>query len=399
MKIQLVEHFAALAAHHAAWNQLLQHSPTNTIFQTFEWFASWWEVFGEDYDLRVFLGFEGDSLVAMAPLVASKKRRYGQPMTCLEFACTAPSDYADFLYRDRESLRGVVKALRGEGAWDVLDLDRIPSVSPTLPVLHQEFPGWRGTTFCCDVASAYVFGPTHDGSEILKKKSIRRHINSLRKAGTVAVRHLTQAELIEPELDAFFDQHVERRSQTATPSLFLDPRERMFCRRLTQQLAPHGRVLFTILTLDGQAVAFHYGFLYEQRLLWYKPAFSPRHAHLSPGEVLLAELFQYCRTYALLELDFTIGDTLFKERFTNVKRNNVKFQAFRNGFWQQLGHADRTVRERAKRVPLVRQLHTTWGRIRSRTNTTPLLGELTAPRLLSRDSVKESASAVRDQTI
>jgi len=373
MKIRLIEHIAALEAHRTAWNSLLQGSPTNTIFQTFEWFSSWWEVFGDAYDLRVLLGFAGDSLVAAAPLVLNKRRRYGRPVACLEFASTTPSDYADFLYQDVSSLRGLIRALRSDLAWDVLDLDRIPSVSPTLSVLAEEFPGWRGTSFCCDVASAYVFGPTNDGNDIMKKKSIRRHTNGLRKAGTVEVRHLTQEDLIVPELEAFFHQHMERRSLTAVPSPFLNPREQMFYRVLTRHLAPQGWLLFTSVTLNGQAVAFHYGFVHERRLLWYKPSFSPTHAHLSPGEVLIAELFHYCRTHALSEFDFTIGDASFKDRFTNVKRYNTQFHAFRSGFWQQLSYADRALRERAKRVPLVRQLHSAWGRVHKRASAQRLL--------------------------
>jgi CelD/BcsL family acetyltransferase involved in cellulose biosynthesis len=125
-------------------------------------------------------------------------------------------------------------------------------------------------------------------------------------------------------------------------------------------------LLFTIVTLDGHPVAFHYGFVHERRLLWYKPSFSPPHAHLSPGEVLIAELFHYCHTHGLSEFDFTIGDTPFKQRFTNVKRYNTQFHTFRNGFWQQLSYADRTLRERAKRVRLVRQLRGAWGRVQKR---------------------------------
>jgi CelD/BcsL family acetyltransferase involved in cellulose biosynthesis len=372
MRVEIVEHMATLEAHRTAWNTLLRRSPTHTVFQTFEWFTSWWEAFGDTYDLRVLLGFAGDTLVAVAPLVLHTKRRYGRPLACLEFAGAAPSDYADFLYQDQASLRALVQTLRGELAWDVLDFDRIPSTSPTLPILADEFPGWRGTSFCCDVASAYVFGPAHDGSEILKKKSLRRHANGLRKTGTVEIRHLTQEELIAPELDVFFHQHIERRSLTAAPSSFLNPREQKFYRLLTHHLTPSNSVLFTLVMLDGHAVACHYGFVYEQRLLWYKPSFSSQHADLSPGEVLIGELFQYCRTHALNELDFTIGEAPFKDRFTNVKRYNTKFHAFRSGFWQQLSHADRTLREQAKRVRLLRQLRRVWSRGQTRASASGL---------------------------
>jgi CelD/BcsL family acetyltransferase involved in cellulose biosynthesis len=369
MRIQLIDHFAALEAYRPAWDRLLQHSPTNTIFQTFAWLTSWGEVFGGDYGLRILLGFEGASLVAAAPLALSTKRLYWRPMTCLEFAGAAPSDYTDFLYRDEDSLRGLIKALRTELAWDVLELERIPSASPTTRVLTEEFPGWRGAAFPCDVASAYVFGPDQDGGDILKKKSVQRNIKGLQRVGTVVVRHLTQAELIEPELEAFFAQHIERRSLTDAPSLFLDPRERQFYYRLTRQLAPCGQVLFSVITLDGHPVAFHYGFLYGRGLLWYKPSFSNQHAQLSPGKVLIAELFKYCHAHALAEFDFTIGEDAYKEHFTNVKRYNIKFQTFRNGLWQHVGHADRALRAHAKRVPLVRQLHSAWGRVRRRAGT------------------------------
>jgi CelD/BcsL family acetyltransferase involved in cellulose biosynthesis len=355
VNIRCIERFEELCRYRTEWNQLLQQSPTNTIFQTFEWLESWWEVFGEAYRLQVLLGFADDTLVAAAPLVLSKKRHYARHVTCLEFMGGMPSDYLDFLARGRVSLHGLVNTLHSAVTWDLLNLDRIPADSPTLTVLAEEFPGWRGTQFFCDSCSAYVFGPGQDGSEVLGKKSIRRHVSGLHKAGTVAVRHLTQAELITPELDVFFDQHVTRRAQTAEPSHFVDPHYRTFYRLLTERLAPRGWVLFTVVTLDSQPVAFHYGFVYGRRLLWYKPTFSVAHARLSPGEVLIAELFQYCRAQGLRELDFSIGEESFKNRFSNVKRHNLQFRAFRHSLLQQVNYADRALREGAKR--LRQQLH------------------------------------------
>src|SRR5215510_374454 len=98
MNIRLVEQFVALGRYRDEWNQLLQHSPTNTIFQTVEWLESWWEVFGDSHRLHILLGFEGDTLIAAAPLVLSEKRMLGRQMNCLEFAASNRVDYADFLY-------------------------------------------------------------------------------------------------------------------------------------------------------------------------------------------------------------------------------------------------------------------------------------------------------------
>jgi CelD/BcsL family acetyltransferase involved in cellulose biosynthesis len=371
MNIRLVEEFAALDRYRDAWNQLLQHSPTNTIFQTLEWLESWWEVLGDSDRLRIALGFEGDTLVAAAPLVLSEKRLLGRQMTCLEFAASDRADYADFLYRDQSSLRGLMRALRTELAWDVLDFNRIPSTSPTLTVLSEEFPGWRGTQFADELGPTYLFGPGADGSDILAKKSIHRHMAKVYKSGAIAVRHLTRAEDITPELEAFFDQHVARRALTDAPSLFLNPHYRTFYRRLTERLAPPGWLLFSVLTLDDQPIAFHYGFLYGRRLLWYKPSFSVAHARLSPGEVLIVELFKYCRAQEVAELDFGAGIQLYKERFANATRQNMKFQSYRNGMFQQFLHADRALRENAKRLKLARELYAGWRRVLDRLGHTP----------------------------
>jgi CelD/BcsL family acetyltransferase involved in cellulose biosynthesis len=371
MNIRLVEQFVTLGRYRDEWNQLLQHSPTNTIFQTFEWLESWWEVFSDSHRLHILLGFEGDTLVAAAPLVLSEKRMLGQQMSCLEFAASNRVDYADFLYRNQSSLRELVQALRAEFAWDVLDLNCIPSASPTLTVLAKEFPGWRGTRFPDDVGPTYIFGPGYDGSDILAKKSVRRHMAKIHKTGAVAVRHLTRAEHIMPELEAFFDQHVARRALTEAPSLFLDPRCRVFYQRLTERLAPLGWLLFTVMTLDGQPIAFHYGFLYGRRLLWYKPSFSVSHARLSPGEVLLIELFKYCHGQEIAEFDFGAGVERYKERFANATRQNMKFQSYRNGMFQQFTHADRTLRENAKRLRLARELYAGWRHVLDRLGHSP----------------------------
>lgn len=364
MQIRYIDRYEELLPYHAAWNRLAQQSPTNTVFQTFEWLASWWEALQESSQLRVILGFDQGNLVAAAPLVVTQRRRYGQTLVCVEFAGGMPSDYLDFLYQHERDATQLLAALRTDLRWDLLHLDRIPASSPTLSLLQREFPGWRGTQFVCDFCPAYVFTPECGGSDILKKKSVRRHENGLKKTGAVAVRHATCAEEIEPQLENFFAQHIGRRTLTDTPSLFLDARYKQFYRLLTRRLTMEEKVVFTTLSLDEQPIAFHYGLVSGQRFLWYMPAFSRQHAHLSPGEVLLASLFRFCRANQMQELDFTIGDEAFKARFSNVKRYNVRFEAFRSRSLQQLGYAQRRLWEYTKHFGVMQRLHAEWSKVR-----------------------------------
>src|SRR5262249_45868647 len=95
------------------------------------------------------------------------------------------------------------------------------------------------------------------------------------------------------------------------------------------------------------------------------------HARLSPGEVLIIELFKYCRAQEIVEFDFGAGVELYKERFANTTRHNMKFQSYRNGIFQQFNHADRTLRENAKRMRLARELYAGWRHVLDRLGHSP----------------------------
>jgi CelD/BcsL family acetyltransferase involved in cellulose biosynthesis len=351
--VRLIHSFTEVLRVRAEWNRLAERSPSATVFQTFEWLDAWWGVFGVDERLRVVLLFDGAVLVAAAPLMTYDVRAYGRRRIGLTFIGGLQADYADFLYEDAASLRRLLQALRSVVSWDVLDLHRIPADSATVAALALEFPRWRGAVSVSDTCPAYVFDAQHDGHDVLGKKSMRRHISGLHKAGAVDVRHLTEPVEIAHELDDFFQQHVERRSITDVPSNFVDRRARTFYGTLAEALAPQGKVLFTIVALDGKPAAYHFGFVHRQRLVWYKPSFALHLSRLSPGEVLLAELFKYCQAHALAELDFTVGDEAFKSRFCTVKRHNVRFRAFRSGVLQAIDRAQRVLKDRAKRVKAI----------------------------------------------
>jgi CelD/BcsL family acetyltransferase involved in cellulose biosynthesis len=361
--VRVIETLDDLLPFRAQWNRLADRSPSATIFQTFEWLEAWWRVFGSPDRLRVVLLFDGDTLVAAAPLMTYDVRAYGRARTGLAFAGGTQADYTDLLYEDAPALRRLLEALRSDLDWDLLGLGRIPAASATGPALAEAFPGWRGTLSTSDVAAAYVFDAHHDGSDIVGKKQMRQYVKSLQKAGAVEVRHFTRAADIVPKLNDFFQQHVDRRSVTDVPSNFVDTRARRFYGLMTEGLAAQERLLFSVLTLDGKAAAYHYGFLYRGRLVYYKPSFALHLGRFSPGQILLAELFKYCQHHRVVELDLTIGAEAYKTRFSNVSRRNVRFRAFRSGALQAVDRAQRILKDRAK---LVKGLEALVRRVRPR---------------------------------
>ena len=363
IRITLVDDLEALWLRKTEWNALVERSETSTVFQTFEWHASWWKVFGVEARPLVLLAEAAGELVGIAPLMVTEQRVLGQKRQGVEFIGAGSSDYCDFILDPtRPEVLPLMLAwmLESRHHWDLLHLSEIPNTSSTLSALSGFFNEHRYPTDTRMLyeAPTYVFGDPARDQQLVKKKSLRRHYNYFHRNGQLEFRHCVSTEEIMSYLDLFFDQHIQRRAQTDTPSLFLDERQRAFYRELVRALAPTGWLLFSVVLFNQTPIAFHFGFEYGNRIIWYKPAFNVDYAKHSPGEVLIKYLLEYALERQVVEFDFTIGEEAFKYRFANHTRLNYAVRVFRH---LTLFHANRfwlDVKTLVKRSPALAR----WGR-------------------------------------
>ena len=110
---------------------------------------------------------------------------------------------------------------------------------------------------------------------------------------------------------------MTRWSATEHPSLFLDTQQRGFYERLVDVGCEEGWLRFTVVEWNGAPIAFHLGFSFRDRYLWYKPSFDVSKAKWSPGEVLLRHLLLAAIDEGIRIFDFGIGEEPFKARFSN----------------------------------------------------------------------------------
>jgi CelD/BcsL family acetyltransferase involved in cellulose biosynthesis len=107
------------------WEELYHDSPRATPFQSWAWLYSWWEFYGEGYELRlVTVRDEEGLLIGLAPLML--ERRLG--LSRLLFVGTGPTDYLDVLAREgweTQVSEALVRTLRQMGSWQVADLQEL----------------------------------------------------------------------------------------------------------------------------------------------------------------------------------------------------------------------------------------------------------------------------------
>lgn len=339
------------------WNSLSARSRTSTIFQTWDWCSTWSASFldrGEAWILTVER--EGE-LQALAPFVL-RRERLGRTLRWLG---DGHADYADLITADQtgHAAAAVLEFLSNSPAWSAARLRNTVADGVLHSAVQALVP--RSGIFPLDAArlpcpALRLRRDANFTREVRNKKSLKQYHHWFRRQASYRVMHLRDADRIVPWLDAFFNQHVERWSRTPYPSLFSRACEREYYRRMLAELAPRGMVLFSVLEFEERPLAFHFGFLLDGTLTYYKPAYDPAWSNRSPGSVLMKELFDFADEAGLDTFDFSVGDESYKTRFSNDVRDNVDLELYRSRARRGSVRMFREAKNRLKRTPLVRWL-------------------------------------------
>ena len=367
IKVELVNNPAALGRIKPGWDTLAQQCETKTIFQTFEWNNIWWNAFGNGNRLLVMLAEHDGKPVGIAPLMLSEQRLLGKKYRVVQFIGSDSSDYLDFIIgpHKHDVLRAILDRLVAMSRrWDVISLSNVPQSSTTLSIVdehfkHGSYPARRSILFECPT---YLFGDDVADGQLIRKKSLKRCLNYFQRNGQIEFRQCQTVEEAMSYLDVFFEQHIRRRALTEAPSQFLDERQRVFYRQLVEVLLPAGWLLFSVVLFNQKPIAFHFGFEYANKIIFYKPSFEPEYSRHSPGLVLIRYLLEYALDQHVAEFDFANGQEAYKLRFSNHVRRNEAVRIFKGRPAYYLDHLLSEGRTRIERSPKLLHLARTVAR-------------------------------------
>src|SRR4030042_606033 len=133
-KTQVINNLEQFKALRAEWNQLLESSYGNTIFLTWEWVYTWWEIFGRGEELFIItVRNEKGKLIGIAPLYIKKTKYYKLPVREMAFIGMGLSDRQDFIIsqEDTKVIDEIISKIREfRNTWDIVVLEQIPDDSP-----------------------------------------------------------------------------------------------------------------------------------------------------------------------------------------------------------------------------------------------------------------------------
>ena len=341
LRLEHVTDASALHALRDEWNGLLAVSATNSLFLRHEWIATWWDVFGSDFDLHVFLVRDGaGGLVAAAPLMTGagpgRLRRRLRHLMVVGQQGETHAEHLDLLVRRDAVPEAVGLLARGlleqTGPWDALFLERVPADSPNLAALERAL-GAAGLPVARVHAQASPYLPLPGSwAELLaaKSKNFRRQwknsYNRLAAQGTV--RLLLAGR--DVGLDEAFDRLVElhRARWGDDDGSFRTPRYVEFHRRLSRALGDAGDLLLVLLEVAGETVAARYDFAHGGKAWCFQSGWLPEVERMRAGTVLTGLVLEHVIERGLTEYDFLSGEDDYKRRWATEERTLVDVEAF-----------------------------------------------------------------------
>jgi CelD/BcsL family acetyltransferase involved in cellulose biosynthesis len=95
-KVEMVQNIREIESLEEEWEDLYHESSQATPFQSWAWLYSWWESYGEGYELRLLtMRDDAGLLVGIMPLMLERKLGLRR----LLFIGTGQTDYLDVLVR------------------------------------------------------------------------------------------------------------------------------------------------------------------------------------------------------------------------------------------------------------------------------------------------------------
>jgi D-aspartate ligase len=317
------------------WNRLLQQCSDNNIFLTWEWLFTWWQHYGRDKKLRIFLIKDSDKIIGIAPLMQSKYRIGFISVNVIENLCSERCDYGGIILAEKkqESIAILLNYLEKTIKYSntIVRLFNIPENSSFLTVLREQYPAFSKSLYMeerlVDYCSVIDLPATWE--EYLQSLSKKRRGN-LRRAMKLLTGNHHKLEFkkynvdddLQNQLLVLFKIHEKRWQAKNIRSKFIEPEAREFYLDVSKAFHQNNWLDLSFLEIDGKPVSVEWGFNYNNIHWAMTGAFDPGYSDYSVGNLHMMKLIEDTIQNKLKKYDLLTGTENYKSLWTNCKIHN-----------------------------------------------------------------------------
>jgi CelD/BcsL family acetyltransferase involved in cellulose biosynthesis len=324
------------------WSQLTRKAGQTSPFLSYDWFWCCWHGVWPQRCPEMLVVEDGDTPVAIIPLMRWTTRLYGLPVRYMSFLEWPHSPLTDLVTRDQPDpiIELFLDHLTSRSDWDIAALQKLPVASPTLQALEHIMPGrlpWR--------REGYLAYPcvTIDGDwgrfcRTMSKSSADIHLHipiTRQRAGDL---RLEEHRLVDPQGSLFQETLAVMDLQTRGSHVSMSMlRQREFFQALTQRATKNGWLSLWTLKLEGHVIAFEYQLRFHGTVQVLAAGEDPRYRALRPWPELnlaiLRTLFQSGCTDV-----YNLGPMVEHDRlwWANSEQQTVHLRLYRPSLYTRL---------------------------------------------------------------
>jgi len=328
IRIEHIQDGARLESMQTVWEDLHQNSPIRDVFLTWEWFSAWWKHYHLNKDLWLVAAWQGDTLVGLAPLMRVRKQKYGITFRVLMPLSATDCDVSGFLIRNGDE--SVVAALcefiiQRRSEWDVIQLSEIEQNLPQTQTMIIAFQKAGYEIYQTPTRHYYlpVNGTWDDFFNQLPKKlrqNLQRRQRRAEETGTILYTCVKGSEVTWDHFLTIF----EINKTGNFPDLYRSEKDQQFHRAIMERMQEGGWIEIHILSLNGEALAYQYGFEMNGRYEDWRRGFSQSYPQLSTGKMLMGMTLEHQFKSGYREVDFLRGVHEYKTDWKPVAREYLK---------------------------------------------------------------------------
>ena len=322
----------------SGWQSLLDATGNTSPFMTWEWLDAWQAAFAGGQEVVVIVAEHDGQVVAIVPFVASTRLRFRTAVRTLRLFGAGLSDRLGLLVRPgHEAVLEDIAAglLSGELPWDVLELNDLPVADPIAEAFCRALRA-AGIAAALDVAVQCPYVPVATDWESFytqrfgkkTRTSNRQKRRKLGALGDLQFRWVDAAGEVETAIERIraMDERGDYQGEDRIRP-FDSPKGYGFFLDFCCRFAERGWLLIALVELDGQVIAYRFGFRFGNRHFDFFPGFSPEYFKLSVGRLLMVDVMQRCFEDRVDEVDLLRGFESWKSEWTETSRDNATLVA------------------------------------------------------------------------
>lgn len=315
------------------WDRLHAQCSGATIFSSWDWLYTWWEVFETQANRKLFIIclYHADELVGIAPFQIVKT--YPKSMIQGKTLCfigsgenkkdQVVSEYLDLIINpeyETEALNTFADVLvDNKRHWNFADFEYLLEDALILQcfatrqqqISTRKMPyGKRYFVSGFKNFDEYTSQMGKRWQKMLVKKS-----RALERDGQMIIRSTKKDEPTEEAFERLDEMHEARWKDRTGVNIFKSEYFNAFHKMILERLAPQGRACIKTLFIDDEALATYYYFSDKGQVHYYQSGFFSEHANrYSPLFLLVCQEVGRCiKENKMFDFMFSDEDSSYKE--------------------------------------------------------------------------------------